>query len=539
VDRQTQLLIENLLDHARGAWRFRWIGLAVAWAVCVLAWVGIFLIPDIYQASARVFVDTRTTLSEVTRGLSVESNMESQIQQVREAILGTAHIEKVAENVGLMRNAQTPQQRQAILQKLRDQLSLTGGMTNQTAGVFVISYKNNDRATALDVVQRLLNSFVQGTIGGKREGTEQAQKFLIEQIKDYEARLANAEDRLAKFKKENVGLMPGAQGDYFARVQKETDALSTSQTNLSIAMRKRDELQRQLRGEQPLLPTPDTVRAAASAAPTGLGGDIASRIRDTQARLDDLLLRFTDKHPDVIALRATLEELKQRQQDEITAARHGDQGAAARTGLSANPVYQSIQLQSNQADVDIAALRADVADHEHRIAELKGLMGSAPEVEAELSKLNRDYDVTRAQYQALLDRLQRARLSEDADATGIVRFEVVDPPAAGVLPIGPPRGLMIVAALIVSLGLGAALTVLLHLLNPVFVSARQLHQVTGLPVVGIVSATYLNDNYRAGVRRRAMGYAATAAALVMTTGVVLALHGPISTAIQSHLHEHR
>src|SRR5262249_36064163 len=152
---------------------------------------------------------------------------------------------------------------------------------------------------------------------------------------------------------------------------------------------------------------------------------------------DELLLRFTDKHPDVVALRATLVELKQREQDEIAAARHGDQGAAARTGLSANPVYQNIQLQSNQADVDIAALRGDVAEHEHRIAELKNLMNTAPEVEAELSKLNRDYDVTRAQYQALLDRLQRARLSEDADATGIVRFEVVDPPAAGALPIGP------------------------------------------------------------------------------------------------------
>jgi polysaccharide chain length determinant protein (PEP-CTERM system associated) len=534
----TREALENVLDHARAAWRFRWWGLGAAWLVCMLAWFGIFLIPDTYQASARVFVDTRTTLSEVTRGLGVESNVESQIERVREAILGAPQLDRVARDVGLFGQTQSPQQHQAILQKFRDHLSLVGGMTNSTAGVFVISYKNTSRSTALDVVKRLLNSFVQGTIGGKREGTEQAQKFLLEQIHDYESRLASAEDRLAKFKKANVGLMPGEQGDYFARMQKETDALQVAQTNLSVALRKRDELQRQLRGEQPLVPTTDS-KGGTAAALAGLGGDIATRIRETQARLDDLSLRFTDKHPDVVALRSTLAELKRRQQEEMEAARHGDQGAAARTGLSANPVYQNIQLQANQADVDIAALRADIADRQERIAGLKTLVNTAPEVEAELSRLNRDYDVTRVQYQALLDRLQRARLSEDADATGIVRFEVVDPPAVAATPVAPQRGVLVSMAFVISLGVGVAVTFVLSLLKPVFLSARQLHQVTGLPVLGIVSATWVNDDYRAGVRRRTFGYAVIVAALVMTAAATLVMNQSISQIIQGHPHEHR
>ncbi len=149
------------------------------------------------------------------------------------------------------------------------------------------------------------------------------------------------------------------------------------------------------------------------AGATAMGGnDTASRIRETQSRLDELLLRFTERHPDVLALRQTLEDLKTRRQSEIDAMRRGDPGAARRLGLAANPVFQSIQLQFNQNEVDIAALRAELADRQRKIVDLRRLLNTAPEIEAELARLNRDYDVTRAQYQGLVERLERTRISK-------------------------------------------------------------------------------------------------------------------------------
>ena len=79
------------------------------------------------------------------------------------------------------------------------------------------------------------------TLGGKREGSEHAQEFLETQIKDYEQRLSAAEDKLAAFKKKNVGLMPSDQGGYFAQLQREVDAAKKAETDLSIAMSRRDE----------------------------------------------------------------------------------------------------------------------------------------------------------------------------------------------------------------------------------------------------------------------------------------------------------
>ena len=72
-------------------------------------------------------------------------------------------------------------------------------------------------------------------MGGKRQGSENAQKFLEAQIKDYEQRLRVAEDKLATFKKHNLGLMPSDQGGYFAELQKETDAAKKAEDDLSVA----------------------------------------------------------------------------------------------------------------------------------------------------------------------------------------------------------------------------------------------------------------------------------------------------------------
>ena len=513
-------LVDNLLEQLRGAWRFRRVALLIAWGVAIATWTAIFFMADTYQATARVFVDTKTALSEVTRGLSVDSDVDTQIQRVRQALLGGPQLLKVAEETDLGIGAVTPSAQQVVIDKLRNAIDISGsiGRDGTASGVFNISYKNSNRAKSLEVVEKLLNTFVEGALGGKREGSAQAQKFLLEQIADLERRLTAAEERLADFKRRNVGLMPGAQGDYFSRLQTEMDGLSKAQTSLGVAMKRRDEVQRQLRGEQPFVTGSGSVQVPS--APGGMGSDMGTRIRETQARLDELLLRFTDKHPDVISMRATLKELQDRQQKEIDAAPRGDSGAAARTGLASNPVFQNIQVQFNQAQVEIATIQADIADRGRKMASLRSLLNTAPEVEANFAKLNRDYDVTRGQYQALLERLERSRLGGEAEATGSVSFEVIDPPTAAFAPIAPNRPMLIAAALIAALGTGGALAYLLHLLKPVFMSARHLSEATGLPVLGVVSMTWL-EKYRASERRGIAVYAGAALALVIVGATLL------------------
>ncbi len=385
------------------------------------------------------------------------------------------------------------------------------------------------RDKAIKVVDLLLNAFVEDTLGTKRGGAESAQQFLRDQLQQYRERLVAAETALAEFKKKNVGMIPGEEGGYFQRLQSEQDAVQRAEAALRVAMSRRNELGRQLSGEVPYVPT---LGAAGGVAAAGQGpADTATRIQETQARLDDLLLRFTDRHPDVLAAQETLAQLKARQQAELEAVRRGDAGAAAVAGASANPVYQSIQLAINQADVEIATLRGTLSDHRQNVAEMRRALDTAPEVEAEYARLTRDYDVTQTQYNALLQRLEQARVSEDAQETGIVDFDIVDPPAAAFSPVFPNRPLLLLGVFMFAMGAGVGLAWLLDKLRPVFHHSRSLAEVTGLPVIGVVSIAWV-EKHRARLYREYVKFAVAAGLLVVASAAILLAHGPGARFVQ-------
>ena len=505
--------LEFTLELIRGVWRFRWTAMLVAWIVCLVGWLVVLAMPDTYSAWARVYVDTRTRLSQVTQGIGVESNIASEAEGVREALLGGPQLEKVA-RVSMPDYASASSgQQAAIISGLRTRLQVEAtGERNRPADLYMITYTDPDRQTARRVVDQLLKLFLANALGGSQEGSERAQQFLTQQIAEYDKKLQAAESRLADFKRHNAGLVPGATGgDYFTRLHGDTDDLDKDRLALTVAEQKRDELQRQLSSEQP---------GMVSGAAGGGGADTSSAIRETQSRLDELLLRFTDKHPDVIAARRTLEDLKKRQQTEIAAVRRGDQAAIAASGLAANPVYQGIKLQLSRADVEVAAARRQVSDREGKITELRKMINTAPEVEAEFARLNRDYDVTRGQYQALVERLNRAKLSDKADATGVVRFEVVDPPTGSDQPVSPDRIRLILVVLLGGLAAGIGAAYLMHQLRPVFVSARQLAELTQLPVLGVVSMTWL-ERHQAQARHAVWVYSMAVAVLIVLAAVTL------------------
>jgi polysaccharide chain length determinant protein (PEP-CTERM system associated) len=527
--------VEKVVNELRGAWRFRWLAMAVAWAVCVIGWLVVFAMPDMYGATAKVYVDTRSVLGPLLDKLTVRPDVESQLTMVRQALLGRPQLERVARETDLDLRAETPEQRAALIDQLRGRISIERGSGHESSGgLYVISYEDTSREKSIQVVEKLLNSFVEDTLGGNREGSETAQKFLTKQIEEYESKLSEAEARLAAFKKKNVGLMPGEQtGDYFSRLQNEIEAVRKGESDLGIAVNRRDELQRQLRGEDPFVA--GSAPASGGRAVSSGSSDTATRIQETQVRLDELLLRFTDRHPDVLAARETLEQLKKRRDAEVAALRRGDPGAMANAGAASNPIYQSIQLSLNQVEVEIAALRGEIGVHTRKVAELRALVDTVPQVEAEFARLNRDYEVTREGYRELVDRLQKARLSERADETGVVKFEVVDPPAAGFAPVAPNRGRLLIIALFVGLAVGGGTAYLLHLLRPVFNNTRSLADITGLPVLGAVSMTWLT-RHRMESRLRKMAFGGAAAALLLVFTTVVMFQGAGARFMQQLMH---
>jgi polysaccharide chain length determinant protein (PEP-CTERM system associated) len=526
---------EKLWDEVSGAWRFRWIAMITAWVVALVGWALVLAMPDTYQATARVFVDTRTMLSEVTRGISVETNIDTQIQRVRQALLGGPEIEKVAREEFPEFATSIPERRQLLVSKLRDRITITSdSRENATAGTYVITYTDENRLRSEGIVRRLVTAFVEGSRGGNREDTENTRRFLDAQIADTTASLRAAEGRLRDFQTKNFALMLGTKGDYFARQQAEVSELDKDRSALAIKLSQREALRRQLAIEQPVLNgTTDSGVPGAPSSGVAPGNDTASRIRATEAELDSLLLQFTEKHPRVIALRATLEDLKARQREELEAVRRGDPGAAQRFGLGSNPVYQDLMKQLNLTEVEIAALQRSVADHQNKIAELNKVMKTAPEIEAELKDMNRDYDQTLRLYNDLVDKRSRMAVSERAEDTGKKStFEVIDPARASYVPVAPNRPRLIITVLFAALAAGGGLAYLLYQLKPVFSSARQLGEVTGLPVLGLVNMIWLG-RYQAAARRGAIVYAALGTLLLAAAVVIFVVQSEATRIVRT------
>ena len=161
------------------------------------------------------------------------------------------------------------------------------------------------------------------------------------------------------------------------------------------------------------------------------------------------------------------------------------------------------------------------------------MVDTIPQVEAELNRLNRDYDVVKAKHQQLLQQLETANIGEDVSRSiDDVQFRIIDPPFADTNPVGPNRPLFLSAILIFSVGAGGALAFLLNLMSPTFVGAQSVSKVLEIPVLASVSLIQTDAERRAERNSRLVLHA-SAVLLVVAFVAVTVLAEPGSGALRT------
>ena len=457
-----------ILSELRGMWRFRWYALLIAFIGAAAGAYVIFTMADQYEVEARVQVDTQSMLQPLLADLAVAPDLNTRVQVLTNTLLSRENLERIAHEADLMVRARSAVDEDRILNGLERDISISGSREH----IYRISYTSDSPQTARQVVQATLDILTEKTMDISRQDSATAIGFLEQQVEAYEDRLRSAEQRLAAFKRENMGLLPEQGGrDYYARLRDSEERVEELKSDLRTAENRRDSLSQEIRNIE-----------------SGLSQDprltiLDEQIQRSRERLDELLLRFTESHPDVVALRAQIE----RQQEERDAVAEQPTLANPRD-FNQNPVYQELQIRLNDWNAEIAAIETQIADQNRRIENLRSQVDEITDVEARLADLTRTYEVTRERYQTLLGRLSTAEMSTEADVSGgQVTFRLVDPPTTPLEPSGPPRDLYMLALIPLAFGAGGGFTFLLHRIRPVFQGRRMLSEWTGRPVLGSVS----------------------------------------------------
>ena len=486
-----------VLNFLKAIGKYRWHAVVITWIVALCGWAVVLKLPNQYEASARVYVDTQSILKPLLSGMTMLPNLDQQVMFMRRTLISRPNVERVMRMVDLDVQATTPKEHEAMVEKVMSKIKIAG---TERDDIYTISYTAPTAQQGKDVVQAFLTIFVEGSFGGKKQDSEKAVQFIDDQIRSYEEKLEAAENSLKEFKIRNMGMLPSEGADFNSRVNGTTEALNQARLELAEAEQARNAIRRQISGA-PAAP-------GERAAPLPVDPELEARIATTIKNLDALRLQYTEQHPDIIANRRLLEQLQARKEAESKRPRQ-----ALDPGAGYSPMLQQMQIQLSEAEARVASLQARVSEYTSRLSRLRTQSASVPEIEAQLVQLNRDYQVNRENYQKLVERRESAKLSGDlSSATDMLTFRVVDPPTAPVAPSGPNRMVLFSAVFAGALLAGLAGAFLMSQLRPTFLSQSALRETTGFPILGSIS---MNWTPAQTVRRKRRLVALAASVLVL------------------------
>lgn len=488
-------LISQLTTIVRRMWKFRWPGLIAAWVVGIVGAIVVFKVPDQYEATARIYVDTQSILKPLMSGLTVQPNVEQQVGMLSRTLISRPNIEKLVRMADLDLKNETKAQQEALIERLMKTLEIKS--TNRD-NLYSLSFRDSDKDKSKRVIQSLVSIFVESSLGASRKDTDSAKVFLNEQIKNYETKLEEAEARLKEFRLRNLDLQTADGRDSASRLGEIGKQLDQARLELREAENSRDAAKQQLAAEKQSNTSVAQSLLQESAVSVSTP-EIDARLDAQRRNLDALLQRYTDQHPDIVSARRLIKELEEQKKKEVAEQRKLAMNAPNTSGVGATAglAYQELNRVLATSEVQVAALRARVAEYSARYAQAKAQLKTSPQIEAEAAQLNRDYAINKKNYEDLVSRRQSAVMSSDLDvASGVADFRLIDPPRVSPKPVSPNRFILYPAALAAALAVGLFVAFAASQLRPVYDAAYELRAKTGLPVLGVVSMVISDSDAR-------------------------------------------
>ena len=481
-------LYDELRLAIHGIWNRRWLALAIAWGICLLGWLVVALIPNSYESKARVEIRMAGLLNEkvgITAG-----EQRKVIERLKQTLSSSDNLTKVIRGTDLGRSVVSDSEVSGKVLELRKKIEVKSDIDNDN--ILTITAVQPSPKDARDVVQKLIDVAEEVSIAGDRKETSSSIRFLDKQLEELQKKLTDAEAKRVAFETNNLGMLPGV-GSASTRMEAARAELGQIDSQLVQARSALGALNSQLAGTPQSLNTPGM----------GGGGGGNSALSQAQSELAAMRARgLTDNHPDVISTRNQIAILKTQ----------GGGASGAGGYKTPNPAYSSLQMMRAEREASVSALSARKAALQSDMAGFAAKQSAEPGVSAEYSRINRDHEVLKVQYDKLLTDREEIRLRGQVGAqTDAVQFVVNEPPALSKAPVSPNRPLFLALVLFAGLGAGAATAFALAHLQTSYPTASKLERASGLPVIGSISQMLTGEQRVDRKRKLKLFFGGTAA----------------------------
>jgi polysaccharide biosynthesis transport protein len=489
---------DELIDQAPRSWeeyvtagmrRRRWILLPIF--VCWVAmWGTSWLLPSSYQSEALILVQEQQ-VSDHYVVPNVSMNLQDRLQNIKQQILSRTRLQATIDRFhlyppvhglrGLLKSGD-PVDR--MRNDIKIELVDSPGHPGEFAA-FKIHYSAGSPLLAQQVNSELTALFVNENVNTQRQLSENTTAFLETQLADARAKMEEQEAKVAAFKAQHVGDLPG-------QLESNVQILSGLQGQLQNTQRALDGAKQQQIYLQSLL---QEYQSAQGGDSTGISTPSRDKdLADLRVRLEDLRLHYTEDHPDVIALKvaiAKLETLKKQAEGQIASDK--------RTGKSADPsdlsAGEGLQPGSSTAMMQVQSqLRANQLEiqndqqHEKELeaqtVAYQARLNKAPQTEQGLTDIARGYEESKSNYNSLLQKQMQSQLATNLEQRQQgEQFRVIDPPSLPTGPSAPGRLWLSLGGLMLGAAVGLGLAAFLELTD---VRVRKESDLEGIVPVGVL-----------------------------------------------------
>jgi len=472
-----QPALQHHLSVVRALWKRRLLiclATALAGTVCTAV---IFSLPAVYRAEAVILVESQR-IPERFVASTVSAELNDRLNNLKQQILSYSRLLNIINKYGLYSDKRRTKAEEEIIELMRKDtnVEMERGWTTEQPGAFRITYDGPDPAVVTQVANELAELFIDQNLRSREVNAVGTTEFLEDQLEEAKKRLEEQEARLTDYKRTHNGELPQQENTLNASLGRLQLQLQSVQEQISRAEQtkvlRESELETAKASQAAITQLTEKTGESGPSGQTPAAADKESALLERQ--LASLRARYTESHPDVKALRETLARAKEREAQPSPGEKGPDssgseQEAGRRQGSDADKLLvgntllrerervEQLQTLQGIAVKQIGDLQAERQRILRELAALQGSLQQLPLHEQQLIGLTRDYEISKANYQSLLNKKLAAQMATEMERNQkSERFTVLDSARVPEKPVKPDRLLLSLAAWPLCLLLGLA-----------------------------------------------------------------------------------